>query len=457
MYYTNNHIVENHIPNYLIHSSTYYVVVTDLEGRYSFYNEAFAYQFRFLKDNLLGEPFAITIHQDDIEKCNQAAFECITNPGQSVNVFIRKPENTSSKEDSFYLSSWDFTLLQDDKKKPIGIICIGHDITETEKNARLAKKLEQDLNKVVDEMEDGFFACNFEWEYIQINKAASELISKTKEELIGLKIWLIAPEDDSKVYTQNYKKAMYERTITQFEEYMPSIDKYFLVTAYPSPYGINVFFRDISKERRISQVLKNSEKKLKALLDSTNSANILLDTKGFIISFNKAAESFARLLYRKQLELGMAMKQLVDKRQKKLLNSFFIRALRGEHLLTDIELFFDDSTTGLWFEVEYSPAYDSEGNLFGVSFNASNVDEKRRAYDKIKAQKQELEKIAFMQSHSLRKSIVNILDILYLINEECRDEVPENLAPYLKLLEQVGKHTDEILYDISAQLNNMLK
>ena len=450
MYYTNNKAIKNYIPNYLINSSTYYVVVTDLEGKYSFYNETFIRKFSFLGENLLGNPFDVTVDPKDVEKCNQAALDCITNPGKVVSLFVRKPEN--SKEETFYLTSWNFSLLQDSKGEPLGIICVGHDITETEKSAKLAKKFEEDFIKVINEIEDGFFAFNFEWECIQINEAACKLIGREKEELIGKEIWEVFPEED----TQNFKKAMQEQFVLQFEDYVPSTDSYYWIVAYPSPYGINVFYRDITKEKKANIALQESERKLKALVDSTNSANILLDTKGNILSCNKAAESFVRLLYGKNLKIGEDIKHFIDKRQMSILNEFFLKALEGDHLLVDIELFFDNSTHGLWFEIECSPAHDSEGNLFGVSFNASNIDEKKRTYEKLKAQNQELEKIAFMQSHSLRKSIVNILDLLYLIEDNYGSDVPDNLQTYLEQLRQIAIDADDTLHDIAVQLNKML-
>jgi PAS domain S-box-containing protein len=126
--------LEGLIPPFLRQSATYSLVITDLEGRYIFVNEVFKARFAFMGIDFLGQPFAASIHPEDVEKCNLAAYQCITNPGQIVTIQVRKPDNLQG---DFYWTHWEFSLFH--AQQPIGILCLGHDITETEKVSREAK------------------------------------------------------------------------------------------------------------------------------------------------------------------------------------------------------------------------------------------------------------------------------------------------------------------------------
>jgi PAS domain S-box-containing protein len=80
----------------LIESPTYYVIRTDLEGRYTYVNPHFQQKFSYMAANFYGMPFQETIHPGDVETCNQAAIQCIARPGQPVKLAIRKSGPTGT-------------------------------------------------------------------------------------------------------------------------------------------------------------------------------------------------------------------------------------------------------------------------------------------------------------------------------------------------------------------------
>jgi PAS domain S-box-containing protein len=80
----------------LIESPTYYVIRTDLEGRYTYVNPHFQQKFSYMAANFHGMPFQETIHPGDVETCNQAAIQCIARPGQPVKLAIRKSGPTGT-------------------------------------------------------------------------------------------------------------------------------------------------------------------------------------------------------------------------------------------------------------------------------------------------------------------------------------------------------------------------
>ncbi len=363
------------VPPFLLHSEIYYVVITDLEGRYIFTNEVFKKRFAFLAEDLIGKPFGITIHPDDVEKCNQVAYQCITNPDKSFQVQVRKPD---TPEGDFYWTQWEFSLFKDQNKNPIGIFCLGYDITETERASRRAKEFAQKLDTIVEAITDGFYVLNRKWEFVKVNQVAEKILGKSRQELLGRKIWDMFPDTPEYNYPTQFRKAMNEYVIIAFEDYRADLDKWFSAICYPSQEGLSVFFKDITQEKKIQEQLKDSEYKLKAILDSTTDGNILVSSDYKIINFNKTAARESKEILGKSFYEGDDIWEFVRPEDKEAFWQDSQMALQGNILD------FEKKIGGIWFHVRYFPVYDDKGKIFGFTLNASNIDYSKKAEEKLR-------------------------------------------------------------------------
>lgn len=117
-------------------SRSYYLIRIDLEGRYTYANDFFLQKFGFLFEQLLGRPYAETIHPDDFEICQAAAAYCIRHPGEVKQLIIRKPH----PDGSFFYTNWEFVAVTDAVGTVIEIQAIGYDMTiERNMAARLSE------------------------------------------------------------------------------------------------------------------------------------------------------------------------------------------------------------------------------------------------------------------------------------------------------------------------------
>ncbi|MDX2306018.1 MAG: PAS domain S-box protein [Microscillaceae bacterium] len=135
------------LPTYLLNSKIYSLVITDLEGNYVFVNEVFKKKFSFVSEDLIGLPFLATVHPEDIEKCNQAAYACIINPDLTLEVDIRKPKQDNQ---DYYWTSWEFSLFKNKQNQAIGIIAIGYDITPQKALEKDKQLLSERFEKIVE-------------------------------------------------------------------------------------------------------------------------------------------------------------------------------------------------------------------------------------------------------------------------------------------------------------------
>lgn len=194
------------LPPYILRSETYLLIITDLQGNYIFVNDLFKKRFNFLGDTIIGKGNHIAVHPEDVDICTQAAMECILYPDKIVQVQVRKPNQSMN---DFYWTHWEFSLFKDENQEPIGILCIGHDITESEKTSKQAKLSEIMLHAIFDSGIDGHVFIDTNFKILYFNKIASDLIAPIfgKSPIIGEDCFLYVPTELNNIFKENLERA----------------------------------------------------------------------------------------------------------------------------------------------------------------------------------------------------------------------------------------------------------
>jgi len=104
------------------------------------------------------------------------------------------------------------------------------------------------LSSVLESTGDGVVVLDREWRITYANRRALPFAEGRK--IIGESLWELFPEMVGSALEQNYRRAVAEQKPVSLEEYLPSLDKWFEVDAYPSADGLTVFFRDVSEARK---------------------------------------------------------------------------------------------------------------------------------------------------------------------------------------------------------------
>jgi hypothetical protein len=113
-----------------------------MDGNYSYVNGNYAKEFSHINSNFLGQPYYITMHPDDISTCLEVSTECFKHPGKLFTAIIRKHDG----EGDYVYTQWEYKAMFDDEKNPVGVFCLGHNITKY-----IAEQIQ--LKKVVEENE----------------------------------------------------------------------------------------------------------------------------------------------------------------------------------------------------------------------------------------------------------------------------------------------------------------
>lgn len=202
-----------------------------------------------------------------------------------------------------------------------------------------------------------------------------------------------------------------------------------------------------------SRLLDNQEStalKLRSILDSSNVHHILLGKNYEILAYNKAAFRFIKKATGKGYIPGDNILAYATPATEDIFKSCYQRALRGEHIHAERKVSYYDLSPS-WWEISYSPARDVEGNIIGVAFNASNIDDRKKVEEQITLQNTTLKNIAQLQSHQARGPLSSIISLVQIIKEE---EYKHDEA-LIGLLDKAVQQLDDSIREIVSKTSSL--
>ncbi|MBP6740340.1 MAG: PAS domain S-box protein [Leptospiraceae bacterium] len=375
----NDSEIKDLIPTWMQHSKNHYLIVMDIEGKYRFVNDLFQTRFSYLSENFIGLPVDTAVHQDDINKCRQAVMECFANPDEIIEVEIRKPSNRNGE---YVYTKWETSLFKDKNNQPLGILGLGQDISEEEKQSSIAKDFSQKMDTIIENITDGFYVLDRDWNFLTMNSVAEDVLGIKFETVEGQSIWKFFPDSPNQNYPAQYRKAMNEQVTVRFEEYRSDLHRWFTCVAYPSKEGLMVLFRDNTHEIKLRQAISESEKKLRALLDSTTDHNILISFDYTILCFNKSAKEMSKQAYGKELIENSSILDYIMEKDQPNFKRDFLKSLSGEIVNLEREIHFDGFS--IWIEASFFPVYNEDNRIIAVTFNTTVINARKQAEEKLK-------------------------------------------------------------------------
>ena len=105
------------------------------------------------------------------------------------------------------------------------------------------------LRQTLDHISDGFYLLDHDWKFAFLNPEAERLLRRPRESLLGRNVWEEFPTALGTDFERSYRKAMDIGAHVRFEAYSDRLKAWFSVDAHPTPEGLAVYFRDITKAR----------------------------------------------------------------------------------------------------------------------------------------------------------------------------------------------------------------
>jgi PAS domain S-box-containing protein len=133
-----------------------------------------------------------------------------------------------------------------------------------------------------------------------------------------------------------------------------------------------------SEEKQLLEKLKRSERNAQALINSSDSAILLLSKDFEVISANDRAKVLGTRLFKSVIKEGDNFVDITPNRFKKTFAKFFNRALEGESGQSYQKLTFANNKD-YWFLFKYTPIWENNGAISSVAWTATDVTDEKRS------------------------------------------------------------------------------
>lgn len=118
-------------------------------------------------------------------------------------------------------------------------------------------KTNTQLTNILESITEAFCSIDDNWRITYANKETEHLFAASKDQLIGKSLWDALPETLSLRFYKQFNKAFSEKVSVVFEDFNQQYNKWYEVRAYPSDYGLGVYFNDITERKRSEERIKH--------------------------------------------------------------------------------------------------------------------------------------------------------------------------------------------------------
>jgi PAS domain S-box-containing protein len=370
------------------------------------------------------EAFEKTIHPEDLEFVNKSVEDALKRKKPyDIDFRIILPNNTERIIHAIGKVNYD------KEDKPLRFYGTVQDITERIKTEDALKKASKEWQETFDAIEDIVVSISPDHEIIRMNNSSCRAIGKKAEDVIGKKCYQVFHGLNEPItgcpcnITLQSKKAEVSE-ITQD-------GKHYLATASPIFDEKNIIVglahtvKNITESKQALDLLEESEKKMRMILESSPDAIIVVDFNRNIIECNQATLNMFGYSTKEELKGKNGYDLLAPKERERIIAKNENKVVKNNVMNKEYMLITKD---GQEFESEVSSGIikDLYGNPTSIVINVKDIAERKRAEEAlIKSEKflRESQEVAMIGSYVLdipagMWASSEVLDTIFGIDKE---------------------------------------
>jgi hypothetical protein len=212
---------------------------------------------------------------------------------------------------------------------------------------------------------------------------------------------------------------------------------------------IVIFFNYMPLEKKLQDSVSELEKQddnLRSLINSTRESIYFLNKRGKVLYFNKLGKETLLKKLGKELQLGDDFEQFLFVGMEDRFHDCFQKALQLQIIEMEWQVVLEGRL--VWYYFGFFPVLNEKSEVLGVSFIASNINEKKHAAIKNAAYVAELEKIAWRQSHLLRAPVANIIGLSKLLLRNPERQMSDETKHLLSMISAETEKMDQEIHKI---------
>lgn len=246
------------------------IISIDTNETITFWNSQAGVIFGWEAEEVMGKPLSEIIIPEPFRRYHVEGLKNYlkTGEGKAINVLLELSALRRNGEE-FPIELTVIPIKQGGEEFFCAFI---RDITQRKNSEKELLNAYLEKNNILESIGDAFFSVTKDWIVTYWNKEAEHVLGKQRDNIVGKNLWEeYADAIDTDFYRQ-YHKAMDTQTNQNFEEYYPTLDKWFEVSAYPSSSGLSVYFKDVTLRKQADIRLIKANERFEKATEATNDA-----------------------------------------------------------------------------------------------------------------------------------------------------------------------------------------
>ncbi|OYU53982.1 MAG: hypothetical protein CFE25_18030 [Chitinophagaceae bacterium BSSC1] len=210
-----------------------------------------------------------------------------------------------------------------------------------------------------------------------------------------------------------------------------------------------ILFNYMPLEKKLQDSFIELEKQdynLRSLINSTRESIYYLSKKGKVLYFNKLGKDSLLKRTGKEVCVGDDFEQFLFVGMEDRFHDCFQKAMNLQISEMEWQIVLEGKL--VWYYFGFFPVVNEKSTILGVSFIASNIQEKKQAALKNEAYVSELEKIAWKQSHLLRAPVANIIGLSKLLLRNPERQLSAETKHLLSMITAETEKMDQEIHKI---------
>jgi len=280
---------------------------------------------------------------------------------------------------------------------------------------------EKRIGEILDSIGDNFIALDHNWRFAYINRAATAVLGKRREELLGKNIFEEYPGLSGSRVGAIYHQVYENEAPANFEHFHRATSTWFEANVYPSKGGgISIYFVDITQRKRDEAEVA----RLATLVESSDDAIMSVAPDGVIQSWNEGA---VRLYgYTSEEAIGKSVYMLLPPNHLREEDHLLERMRLGERVEHFESVRVRKDGRQIHVSLSISPIRNAKGLIIGVSGIARDVTARVQLEEKLR-NTQKLESLAVLAggvAHDFNNLLVPIMGNASLAMESLPEQDP---------------------------------
>jgi PAS domain S-box-containing protein len=435
---------------------------TDLDGNYTFFNDAICKKLGYSREELMGMSFQVHTEPEDAKKIFEAYYE-VFRTNKPLKWFspaqIRKDGARIFAEDSI-------SCRRNERGEIIGFRGVSRDITQHLQMIGALSQSEEKYRSILETIEESYYEVDLAGNFTFFNETLRRGFGYSKEELMGMNYKVYTPPEIVKkvfgAYNQVYRtgeplgwfpmeqirkdgtRLVLENSILPMRNEKGEIT------------GFRGVGRDVTERKQMEEALRQSEEKYRTVLENMKEAYYEMDLTGNYTFFNDAL--CRHLGYSKEELLGMSYNVYVPPEKSKEAFEIYNRIYRtGEPAeMFDVVQIRKDGKR-IFVESSASPIRNEKDEIIGFRGVIRDVSERKRAEEERKQLEQKAQfasrlasvgELASGVAHEINNPLTGVIGYAHLLL--ARKDISRDVRRDLEIINEGAQRVAGIVKKLLA-------